>query len=233
MKTIDKIEKIILYTLKTICLIILLLTFSYIPLLIFKIDLSKISLTNKIIYLTISDIILLIIYLLIYKKTIKKDFKNFFNKDILNNIKTPLKYWIIGLIIMITSNYIIISLTNITITQNEQAVRTLIEKSLPFMIFESIIYAPITEEIIFRKSIKDIIENKYIYIIISGFIFGFMHIIRSTTNYKELLFIIPYGAVGAMFALTYHKTNNIFSTIFIHSLHNSLTLIIYLLSKTI
>ena len=134
---------------------------------------------------------------------------------------------------MIISNYLIVIFTNSTISQNEQAVRDLIDKAPLFMIFESLIYAPITEEIIFRKSIKDIINNKYIYIIISGTLFGLMHIIGAINNYQELLYIIPYSAVGIMFAITYEKTKNIFSTITIHSFHNGLTLILYLLSKTI
>ena len=226
-------EKKLLYISKTILLLILLLLFSTIPILIFNINLNSLSLTTKIIYNTTMDIILLIIFILIYRKDITKDFKNFYNKNIINNLKEPIKYWIIGLIIMIISNYIILILTNNNLSQNEQAVRELINKAPLFMLFETLIYAPITEEIIFRKSIKDIFQNKYIYIITSGLFFGFMHIASSITNYKELLFILPYSAVGICFAICYNKTKNIFSTITIHSLHNGLTLLLYFLSKTL
>ena len=226
---IEIIEKKLLYITKTIGLIILLLTFAYIPLIIFKIDYTKISQLNKIIYLTIMDSLLIIILILIYRKDIKDNFKNFFNKNIINNLKTPIKYWLLGLLIMITSNIIINIMTNIEISQNEQAVRELVDKAPLFMIFQSLIYAPITEELIFRKSIKDIVSNKYLYAIISGLVFGSMHILLSINNLKELLFIIPYSAVGFTFALCYYKTNNIFSTITAHSIHNTLTLILYFL----
>ena len=62
---IEIIEKKLLYITKTIGLIILLLTFAYIPLIIFKIDYTKINQLHKIIYLTIMDFLLIIILILI------------------------------------------------------------------------------------------------------------------------------------------------------------------------
>ena len=233
MNTTNNIEKKILCILKTTLLLILLLVFSAIPILIFNIDFKSLPLTYKVLYYIIMDIIILIIFILIYRKDITKDFKNFYNKNIINNLKEPIKYWIIGLIIMIISNYIILILTNNNLSQNEQNVRELINKAPLFMLFETLIYAPITEEILFRKSLKDIFNNKYIYAIISGLFFGFMHIASSISNYKELLFILPYSAIGICFAICYNNTKNIFSTITIHSLHNGLTLLLYFLSKTL
>ena len=59
----DKLEKKLLYILKTTGLIILLLIFQIIPVLLFNIDLNKLSLLQKILYLLITDIILIIIYI--------------------------------------------------------------------------------------------------------------------------------------------------------------------------
>ena len=50
---------------------------------------------------------------------------------------------------------------------NEEAVRELIDSYPLYMAFQLIIYAPLTEELIFRKSIKDIKNNKIIYIFLS------------------------------------------------------------------
>ena len=228
---IDKIERKILYILKSISLLLLLLFFQYIPLLLFKINLEKISINNKIIYSLICDIMLIIIFVIIYKKDIINNFKNYFNKNIKKNLKISIKYWLIGFGIMIATNIIITTITNGAIPQNEESVRTLINKFPLYMLFELAIYAPLTEEIIFRKSIKDIIDNKYIYSITSGLIFGLMHIIGTIKTPTELIFILPYASLGTVFALLYHKTNNIFSTITIHSIHNTLTLILYLTLK--
>ena len=132
---------------------------------------------------------------------------------------------------MITSNIIINTLTPNAIAGNEESVRSLIDIAPLFMAFELAIYAPITEELIFRKSIKDITNNKYIYILLSGLIFGGMHVIGSITSTYDILYLIPYGALGIAFASLYHKTNNLFSTITVHSIHNTLTLVLYLIGS--
>ncbi len=133
---------------------------------------------------------------------------------------------------MYLSNSIILSFTN-AIAQNEAAVRESVKVLPLYMAFQTMIYAPITEEIIFRKSIKDIINNKYLYATISGLFFGAMHILLSMNKPIELLFIIPYGIVGFMFALTYYETDNIFSTITTHSIHNGFTLLLYFISESL
>lgn len=230
----DNVENKIKNILKTLGLILLLLTFSYIPIIFlafFGINYNNFSYTSKVIYSFICDIILIIMFISIYKKDIFKDFKNYFNKKFFSNLKTSIKYWLIGLVIMITSNLIITIITNGAIASNEEAVRSLIDKAPLYMLFELVIYAPITEELIFRRSMKDIFKNKYIYIITSGLIFGLMHIITSINSPIELLYLIPYSALGIIFAILYQKTNNIFSTITIHSIHNGLTLILYLITN--
>lgn len=229
---INNLENKLGYFLKTLGLIFLLLFFSAIPLIflsIININYTNLSEISKIIYLFICDIILLLILIIIYRKIFFKDFKNYFNKNFTNNIETSIKYWLIGLIIMIISNLIISIITNGSIANNEESVRKLINIAPLYMFFQLAIYAPITEELIFRKSIKDIFDNKYIYILVSGLVFGGMHVITSISSPIELLYIIPYSSLGIAFASLYKKTDNIFSTITIHSIHNTLTLILYLI----
>ncbi len=226
----DKIEKIVIKSLITIGLIILLIIWNIIPIIILailRIDIEKINPTSKVLISFISDILLLLTFILIYLKTIKKDFKNYFLHNFKKNITQSLSIWLIGLGIMYLSNIIIFFITNGQIAQNEEAVRKMIEQYPIYMTFQTIIYAPISEEIIFRKSIKDITNNKYIYICLSGLIFGGLHVITSISNPQELIHLIPYFALGCTFAYLYHKTDNIFSTITAHSIHNALALLLY------
>ena len=195
---------------------------------ILGIDYEELSSIYKIIFLLGCDLSFIGVLFKFYGKTIKKDFKKFFNKKILKNIKLSFDYWIIGLIIMVVSNFIIAIITNGTLASNEEAVRELIDKVPLYMAFQVMIYAPLTEELIFRKSIRDCVKNKYLYILISGFIFGGLHVISSLGNMIDLLYLIPYCSLGFVFAALYYKTNNIFSTIVAHSFHNSLALILYL-----
>ena len=209
-------------------------TFSYIPILIFNININSWNSTSKIIYEFVWDILFILLVYLFYRKTINKNFKDYFS-NIKENIETSFKYYVIGLIIMIISNVIInIFITN-GIAGNEEQVRELINKYPLYMAFTISIYAPFIEEMIFRKSIKDIFikDNKitkYLYIITSGLIFGGMHILGSYNKPIDLLYLIPYGALGIAFAANYHKTNNIFSTITMHCIHNTITLVLLFIS---
>lgn len=223
----DKFIKILI----TISLIFLLLFWQIIPLVLLKtLNINKDTLneTIKVIITFISDILLLLIFILIYKKTITRDFKKYFNNELKSHLKESFSTWLIGFGIMIVSNILIALITNGKLAQNEETVRALIDSHPLYMLFQIMIYAPITEELIFRKSIKDICDNKIIYILTSGLIFGGLHIISSLQNPMGLLYLIPYSALGCVFAYLYQKTDNIFSTITAHSFHNTLAFLIYI-----
>ena len=108
------------------------------------------------------------------------------------------------------------------------------------MLFSVAIYAPFIEEIIFRRSIKDIIKSfgnnkitKYTYIIISGLIFAAMHVIGTASSTTDYLYIIPYMSLGIVFAYIYDKTDNLFSTIVLHSFHNTMAVILYFIVRLV
>lgn len=221
----QKIEKKIFVVLKVFILLLLLLTFKSIFISFFSNNLNNIL---KVIIFLISDLIVISILLIVYRKTLIKDFKSYF-KDFLNNFEQSFKYYIIGLAIMIISNLIIVVFINNQIASNEESVRSLIDIVPLYMIFSVSIYAPITEELIFRKGIREIFNNKYLYIISSGIIFASMHLASENLSLNTLLYIIPYSSLGITFAYTYYKTNNIFSTIMLHSFHNTMAIILYLI----
>ncbi len=221
----QKIEKKIFVVLKVFILLLLLLTFKSIFISFFPNNLNNIL---KVIIFLISDLIVISILLIVYRKTLIKDFKSYF-KDFLNNFEQSFKYYIIGLAIMIISNLIIVVFINNQIASNEESVRSLIDIVPLYMIFSVSIYAPITEELIFRKGIREIFNNKYLYIISSGIIFASMHLASENLSLNTLLYIIPYSSLGITFAYTYYKTNNIFSTIMLHSFHNTMAIILYLI----
>jgi len=225
----DKIKKKTLLTIKTIGLILLLLIGPSFIILLFGNNYNNFSTNNRVLISFIANLIILAILFILYKDTLIKDFKNFFNKKIGENIETSFKYWFIGFIIMIGSNLLISIITDGQIASNEESVRSLIEIAPLYMIFNVSIYAPLTEELIFRKSIKDITNNKWLYIILSGGIFGALHVITSLTGLIDLIYLVPYCALGIAFASLYHKTNNIYSSISMHCMHNTIAIILYLL----
>lgn len=212
---------------KLIGVFLLFLFFSSIFFMILNINPNNISDMKYIIYLSISNLILLSIYIYIYRKDLSKDFKEYF-EDFNHNFDTSLKYWLTGFGIMAISNVIISFILNMTIAGNEENVRNFINVSPLLMLFNASIYAPVVEELTFRKSIREVISNKWFYVLTSGLLFAFMHIMGYINSPIDIIYLIPYGALGISFALLYYKTNNIFSTITMHAMHNTIAILLYL-----
>ena len=217
---------------KSIGIILLLLTFSSLFFIIFNLDKHNLSDKQYLIYYSISNLILLGIFIYIYRKTLIKDL-SYFKKKFSKNFFTSFKYWLVGFIIMYISNYIITRILNMNIASNEVSVRNFININPLLMILNTCIYSPVVEELAFRKSIKDCISNKWIYILTSGLLFGLVHIVSYIDSPLSLLYLIPYGAFGITFAYLYNKTNNIYSTITMHAMHNTIAIIVYLLGVSL
>ena len=93
------------------------------------------------------------------------------------------------------------------------------------------IVAPILEELIFRLSLYKIFKKySYLFIFISGIVFGSMHVIGNISNIIDILYIIPYSIPGCIFAYTLVKSDNIFVPISLHFIHNTFSIIIQLLA---
>lgn len=208
--------------LKTIMIIIFFFIYgslAYLFLYFNGIDLNNLSNFWQTFTLILIEIVeILILFFLYYNDMIKdlKDFKSNFK----TYIKFGLKWWLIGLLIMYASNIIIYFITN-TGASNEEIIQDQIMKFPIYMLFSTSITAPFTEEIVFRKSIRDVFKNNYLFIIISFLVFGGVHVLSSKTLI-EMLYIIPYGIFGGVFAYMYVKTNNIFTSMSMHFIHNFL-----------
>ena len=166
-----------------------------------------------------------IMLFIILHKVLINDFKKLGN-DKVNNMKVMFKWWGIGLLIMMISNLIINEIVfNGSIAANEETNRELILASPFLSVFLAVFIAPFVEEITFRYGLRKIFKNVWLYAIVSGFIFGLLHAISGIESVKDmlnLLYIIPYGALGFTFSVMYYKTNNIWVNIFVHMLHNAI-----------
>lgn len=161
-----------------------------------------------------------------YHKYLMAKIKDFF-QNFKKYVKISFHYWFIGFLIMIISN-IIINILFSGLGQNEQQVQTLISKTPFFAFLLTTIFAPITEEMVFRKYLQDCFNNKKYFMIFSGLIFGFVHVM-GYDNPLEYLLIIPYGALGYMFAKLLDETDNIYCSIMMHMFHNGVLTLLAIL----
>ncbi len=187
---------------------------------------------NDMVNTLISNLVFCLILYLMYYKDLNKEFKTYKN-NFKSNFKLGFKYYILGFIGMIFFNLLIaVFLKNIS--SNESQVRDMLFSS-PVITFLCIaLTAPFSEEIVFRKSLAPVIKNKWIYVIVCGLLFGGAHILTNILNnafvISDLIYILPYGCLGASFALMDRETSSTFTSIVMHCLHNSATGVLLLVT---
>ena len=181
---------------------------------------------------SLKNIIILFILFLIYRKDLIRDWDKF-RANVFDNLDEGIKYWFLGLVGMVASNLIINFVFKGGQAGNEQAVQDYI-KYLPWLMLINVGFlGPMVEELVFRKAFKDAIKNKWLFIIISGLIFGGMHVVGSYTTITDLLFIIPYSCLGFAFAAAYYNTDTIFTSITLHMIHNTILTVTSILTLLI
>lgn len=160
---------------------------------------------------------LLLIIILYYHKYLYQKWLDFI-KNFKRYFVIGFKDWLTGFCIMCLANYIILQFFG-SLGQNEESVQQLIKVTPLIAFILTTICAPFIEEMIFRKSLQDCFHYKYAFMITSGILFGLVHVL-GTQNYLEYILIIPYGSLGFMLAHALYKTDNIYTTIMMHMIHN-------------
>lgn len=192
-----------------------------VPFVIMGVDTTTLPIWVKIFYLTMYSVLTASLIMIIYNKKLSKDFKDM-KKNSIKYFNKYIKYWLIGLFIMMVSNLFINLIVTNDIPSNEQAIRETFNISPLYIFFSAVIYAPIVEELIFRQSIKNIFHNKWLFIIISGLLFGSMHVFGDFKNITDLLYIIPYSTPGIIFAYMLEDSDNICVPMSFHFIHNGI-----------
>ena len=185
-----------------------------------NINIEDIPQTTYKIYLLIIEITIALLIYIIYEneinlaiEDIKENHQKYFDKYF--------KVYIIGILIMLASN-IIISFVGGAMASNETAVRNEFN-SFPITTYLSAVFiAPFVEEFVFRLGIKSIFKNNIIYILVSGVLFGYLHIMTMPVNILLPLYLISYSAPGIAFAYMMAKSNNILISSWFHFMHNGL-----------
>lgn len=167
-------------------------------------------------------IILMLIY--IFRKDLKRDFK-YFKEYFREYSSIVFKTFGISLLILLVLTISIKLYTGLSNATNQIELNKMFTKAPIYVILLALIYAPISEELMFRGIFRKLINNKWIFIITSGVLFGVAHVIDDFKNVKELLFILVYSSIGCFLSSIYYKTNNIFVNIMFHFLQNLLAVI--------
>lgn len=195
---------------------------------IFNINILNLPKTPRIILISLLDLLYIILLLLLHKKEIQKGL-NDLKKNFYQRYNLMVKCWVIGLLIMFLSTTIINLFTKQNISSNEALLRNQIQNAPLYMLLTCSVIAPIFEEMVFRLSLYKLIKNKKIFIIFSGLLFGLLHVLGTYQAPIDLLYIIPYSAMGFSFSYLLSKTKNITLPIIIHMIHNTILVLMQII----
>ena len=182
-----------------------------------------------------NDVLLFLLYIVImlltcsvFYKDLKRDIK-YFKEYFREYSSFVFKNYLKGMGVLLIINLSIRVTTGITSPTNQVDINNELLIEPLKMIFVASIYAPICEEILFRGCFRKIINNKWLFIILSGFLFGAAHVVDDFQSLGELLYILSYASIGCFLAYVYHKTNNICTSIYYHFIQNTMSIIAILL----
>ncbi len=183
--------------------------------------------SNDLILGIISHIALVLVLLFIYRKDLIEYWKDL-KKNKKKIFKTIIIYTLITIVGVAIVNGLVINVLNINhITENDNSLLEVF-KTYPFLIgFLTIIYYPIVEEIVFEKTIKDVVSNKWLFIALSALFFWYYNIAYvGGITYVTVISSLYYFVAGFIRALAFYKTDNLYVPMCIKSLCNLFVTII-------
>ena len=184
----------------------------------------------KNIILVIAEIIIFLVLFMIFRKKIVEDFKKM-KTDLKKNLNIGFKYYFVGFLIMIASN-LLLTLIFGGMATNEEVNRQYLKMYPLYSIVAMVFVGPLVEEIVFRLGFRKSFDKWLPYALFSGLFFGALHVYTAfegmafaemLKNWNQVLYIVPYSALGFAFAKAYFETDNIWTTMLIHVLHNGFT----------
>ncbi len=189
------------------------------------------SLTNVLTYILLTTIVLTVLMqdFINDAKLVKDEIKE---KNIITVIKKAIIFFFIFYLMNIGLNLFLQVIEKITGFDQSSENQLLLELAFEYhpvlIALATIIFAPIVEEMIFRKCMFGLFNNKTIALIVSSLSFGVIHIISSFGQYSFLetvIISIPYIASGFILGFIYMKASyNIYYPIFVHLLSNAVAI---------
>ena len=157
------------------------------------------------------------------KGKMKRDSKAF-----KSNFKAYIKYLIPRLLLIYLVFMISFNLVNFLSQRETSSNQAMIEGmplfiSIPF----ALLYGPFIEEFLFRGILRRWIKkNNWLFVIVSGILFGLTHTLGvETTLFSTLIQTIPYAIFGGCMAYIYVKSDNMWNNIAIHFVNNLIAVI--------
>lgn len=219
-------KKYILKTIATKCILIyILVSFALVPIIymtIIKMSHVETNYLAQAILNLVSYLGLSITFIILLRNYFKDDFFNLKEKLWLKIII------VVALVVLIKLSEQLCAwfygLFNETINgSNQTSVVNVIKENTLLMAFSTCLFAPIAEEVIFRKCIFSYFDKNIYGILVSTLAFSLIHVFSTL----DFIHILPYIFAGALFSTAYALSNrNIYVSILGHVSVNTISFIV-------
>lgn len=203
---------------KVICLFIIYLIYSN----LFNQVFDLLNIKNSIITMFAGDVFFLFMIMGLYWKEMKESLINLDKskkKFVFKILKGVVLLFVVNLVAGMVSELIApISSAD----DNTKSIYSLSELSFTYTLFKTLFFGVIAEELLFKQSIRSIIPNNVLFIVISSLLYAIMNVIYGDLNSPYLLTdALSYFAVSATLASIYVRNNdNIVLVMFVKLFYN-------------
>ena len=124
-------------------------------------------------------------------------------------------------------NLVVIMLSGTTTSVNQGEIIEAVAIHPYLMMFSTLVYAPIVEEMLFRGVFYRALRSRMRVLpsaLISALLFGFIHVMYSifTGNFSDVIFLLSYSVIGFFMAMAYEISESIYGSMFFHCLNNAI-----------
>ena len=201
--------------------IITIALYFFLPAILFSIvDILNITLQNKIIGKLSLDLVLFIMIIFMYRKDLHVSLVN-----IKDNFNKSIKNILILLVSIIVTQVLVNTLSLVILGDSDKIINSsaLVKylKDYPLLMgIMMVIYYPIIETIIFSKIFKDIINNKWLFIILSSLLFWIANIISFGISFDAIILTLSCLTSTILINNFYYKNNNIAIIFIVKMIYN-------------
>lgn len=201
---------------------------------------TTLGIKSEILKMFLNDIVFLIFIIWMYYSNIKEDFneikKNYKIKQILKNV-------FLGVIIILFLKMFFAIVFDFALQvddasdPNTLAIYSLASRSSIYIIFKTMIFTVIAEQLLFRESLRECIDNKWIFVFVSAVIVTIMNFVFSNYSLGISIPIVYFALVGyfipaLLFSVAYvQNKSNIIVLMLTYFVYNLIPLANLLLTK--
>lgn len=167
----------------------------------------------------IANFLLMFLIILIYSNSLKNDLKGLKNNFGKLYLKGG-KIFIIGIILYTIVSSLVVEFVPNGLNESVDNLLHIYDKSPFLLLLSTVIYYPIVEELVFKRTFKEFIKNKWLFILITAIINGSFEIMLSYTSVINLINIIPAIVFYGILSYIYYDTDNIVVSISYRMFYN-------------